>query len=110
MAVGEDEDQLVLGLPAGLGTLGDPLVGPLQEGAQGVEQGGGASGLIDGGRQRRNLGDAAAVDHHLVGILAVEQDDRHPGLPRLGLLLLQELVEPADHVAGQVAHGTGAVQ
>jgi len=75
-----------------------------------VEQGRRSPWLERGAGQRPDLRDRSAVDKHLERRLTVELHERHAGVAPVGLLLADELVEPADHVGGHRLHRPRPVQ
>ncbi len=89
--------------------FGDRL-GPIQQITQGVEEGSAAPRLEAARREGPYIGDRPAVHQRLLGVVAVELDDRHDRVAGLGPLLGEEGVEPADHVIGDRGHRPRTVQ
>ncbi len=98
-AVGEDdEDDFggALGLRQGL----EAAVGLFDRAANGIEQGGGASRLVGGGGELRDLGERLGIDVDFV--LVVKLDETEPGSARDGDLVAEEFVEGGN---GRFLHG-----
>ena len=106
MAVGHDHHELI-------GRVGAHLVdvrfGPVQQHADGVVQRRHAAGSESAG-DRTDPREGLGIDQHVLGILAVELNQRHEGLPCLVALFGDELIEALHHVLGDRSHGSGAIQ
>ena len=110
LAVGDGDEQDLLGGVAGSSQGGGAAGSPADEPARAVEQRRPAARLEGVVVEGHDLGDRDGVGEHLQRVLAVELDQRHPGVVAVGLLLGQQVVEARDDLLGHGSHGAGPVE
>ena len=74
----------------------------------GIEQGGGIARAVAMFIEREDFGDGERLRGDEVFV--IEKNEREPRPARRGLLLMQEMIEPFDGSAGEMAHGARAVE